>query len=224
MTTLDVDTRHGAARVHMHPSEDPVGAVLLGHGAGGGVGAPDLVAATDAALAQGFTVALVEQPYRVAGKRSSPRAPVLDEAWAEGVEHLRAGALSGLPLGTGGRSAGARGGRGGGPPAPPAGPPAPAGLLPPPSPLPPPAGAGKPEPPSRIDELDAVEVPILVVQGENDRFGMPPAGPNREVVTVAGDHGLKKDTKAVAAAVGEWLARRLVGQDLDAVADRLRVG
>src|SRR3954452_13311369 len=158
MTTLDVDTRHGAARVHMHPSEDPVGAVLLGHGAGGGVGAPDLVAATDAALVQGFTVALVEQPYRVAGKRSSPRAPVLDESWAEVVEHLRAGALSGLPLVTGGRSAGARVAcRTAGPPGGGAG-------LSPTSPLPPPAGGGKPEPPSRIDELDAVEVPILVVQ------------------------------------------------------------
>src|SRR3954453_23887997 len=174
MTTLDVATRHGAARVHLHPAEDPVGALILGHGAGGGVGAPDLVAATDAALAQGFTVALVEQPYRVAGKRSSPRAPVLDESWAEGVGRLRAGALSGLPLVTGGRSAGARvacrtaeatGA---------------AAVLCLAFPLRPPARAGKPEPRSRIDELDAVEVPILVVQGENDRFGMPPAAPNRE--------------------------------------------
>src|SRR3954451_14300419 len=182
MTTLDVDTRHGAARVQMHPSEDPVGAVLLGHGAGGGVGAPDLVAATDAALAQGFTVALVEQPYRVAGKRSSPRAPVLDEAWAEVVEHLRAGALSGLPLVTGGRSAGARvacrtaeatGA---------------AAVLCLAFPLQPPARAGKEPSPSRQPELDAVEVPMLIVQGERDRFGMPEPGPRREVVQVKGDH------------------------------------
>jgi uncharacterized protein len=218
MSTLDVETRHGPARIHLHAADGPLGALVLGHGAGGGVEAPDLVAATRAGLAERFTVALVEQPYRVAGKRSSPRAPVLDEAWTTVVEHLRTADLAGLPLVTGGRSAGARvacrtaGATGA------------AGVLCLAFPLRPPARAGKPEPPSRIDELDAVNVPVLVVQGENDRFGMPTAAPNREVVKVAGDHGLKKDTEAVAAAVREWLARGLVDQDLDAVADRLRVG
>ena len=71
-------------------------------------------------------------------------------------------------------------------------------------PLEPPRRKGKP-PQSRLDELDAVEVPTLVVQGESDRFGMPPRGPNREVVTVAGDHGLKADLEAVAAAERGWL-------------------
>jgi uncharacterized protein len=63
---------------------------------------------------------------------------------------------------------------------------------------------GRPEK-TRLDELDAVDVPVLVVQGESDPFGMPPPGPNRTVVPVAGNHGLKADLEAVAAAVREWL-------------------
>ncbi|HKP91012.1 MAG TPA: hypothetical protein VJT75_13680, partial [Thermoleophilaceae bacterium] len=60
-------------------------------------------------------------------------------------------------------------------------------------------------PQSRLDELDAVRVPVLVVQGERDRFGMPPPGPSREVAVVPGDHGLKADLEAVGAAVQAWL-------------------
>jgi predicted alpha/beta-hydrolase family hydrolase len=59
--------------------------------------------------------------------------------------------------------------------------------------------------PSRIDELEAVTVPVLVVQGERDPFGMPQPAPGRTVVSVAGDHGLKADLPAVAAAVEGWL-------------------
>ena len=70
-------------------------------------------------------------------------------------------------------------------------------------PVHPPAGPEK----SRLEELDAVEVPTLVVQGEKDSFGMPPPGPGREVAVVAGDHGLKKDLDAVGAAVAGWLER-----------------
>jgi hypothetical protein len=61
-------------------------------------------------------------------------------------------------------------------------------------------------PESRLPELDAVDLPTLVVQGERDRFGIPPPGPRREVVPVPGDHGLKADTDAVARAVKAWLA------------------
>jgi predicted alpha/beta-hydrolase family hydrolase len=50
-----------------------------------------------------------------------------------------------------------------------------------------------------------VNVPTLVVQGERDRFGIPPAGPFRDLVTVAGDHSLRKDADAVTAAVRAWL-------------------
>ena len=72
-------------------------------------------------------------------------------------------------------------------------------------PLLPPRRGDKP-PQSRLPELEAVKLPLLVVQGESDRFGMPPAGAKREVVKVRGDHGLKSDTEAVGAAVGAWLA------------------
>jgi predicted alpha/beta-hydrolase family hydrolase len=65
---------------------------------------------------------------------------------------------------------------------------------------------GRPEK-SRVDELDAVQVPVLVVQGERDPFGMPPPAPNRTVVKVRGDHGLKADLEAVATAVSDWLQR-----------------
>jgi predicted alpha/beta-hydrolase family hydrolase len=64
---------------------------------------------------------------------------------------------------------------------------------------------GRATSPSRIPELDAVSVPTLVVQGERDPYGMPPAGPQRTVVPVAGDHGLKADLPAVADAVRTWL-------------------
>jgi uncharacterized protein len=193
---VDIETPHGTARAHVHLADAARGALVLGHGAGGGVSAPDLVAARDAALAAGFSVALVEQPYRVAGRRSPAPAKQLDAAWTAAVDALRAGALAEGPLVTGGRSAGARvacrtaaATRA-------------AGVLCLAFPLVSPRGA------SRQDELDAVDVPVLVVQGVNDRFGMPSPGPRREVAQVAGDHGLKKDLAAVRAAIAEWLRRR----------------
>jgi len=197
---LEIETPHGPARAHLHAVGEPRGALVLGHGAGGGVQAPDLVAATRAANEEGFSVALVEQPYRVAGRRSPAPAKQLDAAWTVVVAHLRANELAGLPLVVGGRSLGARvacrtvdetGG---------------VAVLCLAFPLEPPRRAGKP-PQSRLAELEAVDVPVLVVQGERDRFGMPPPGPSREVVTVPGDHGLKADVDAVAAAVRAWLPR-----------------
>jgi predicted alpha/beta-hydrolase family hydrolase len=196
---LEIDTPHGQANVHLHAAEEPIGALVLGHGAGGGVSAPDLVAATDVARAEGFSVALVEQPYRVAGRRAPAPARQLDAAWTAVVEHLYAGELRGLPLVAGGRSLGARvacrtseatGA---------------VGVLCLAFPV---HAPGRTDPAqSRLPELDAVQVPTLVVQGERDPFGMPPPGPGREVVQVPGDHGLKKDLDAVAAAVQAWLPR-----------------
>jgi len=202
VTTITLTTPHGEARVHVHAAENAHGALVLGHGAGGGVEAPDLVAATEAAGRQGFSVALVEQPYRVAGRRSSPPAHHLDAAWLAVVGELAQGQLSGLPLIAGGRSAGARvacrtASEAGA-----------AAVLCLAFPLQPPARKGKPLAPDRLHELEAVEVPLLVVQGEGDRFGMPPPGPIREVVQVPGDHSLRKDSEAVRAAVEDWLARR----------------
>jgi predicted alpha/beta-hydrolase family hydrolase len=158
-----------------------------------------LVAATEAALSEGVSVALVEQPYRVAGRRAPAPAHQLDTAWTAVVDQLRGGELSGLPLIAGGRSLGARvacrtaeatGA---------------IAVLCLAFPVHPP---GRPDK-ARLSELDAVAVPTLVVQGERDPFGMPPPGPNREVVQVAGDHGLKKDLEAVGSAVRAWLQRIL---------------
>ena len=200
MTVLEIETPAGLARAHLHPVAEPRAALVLGHGAGGGVAAPDLVAATEAATAEGLSVALVEQPYRVAGRRSPAPAGRLDAAWTAVVDALRDGELEGLPLVAGGRSLGARvacrtveatGA---------------VGVLCLAFPLQPPRRSGKPAPPSRLDELDAVTVPMLVVQGERDRFGMPPPVRRRTVVQVPGDHGLKADVGAVAAAAREWLA------------------
>ena len=107
MTATEIPTPHGPARVSLHSADQGVAALLLGHGAGGGVDAPDLVAATNVALAERFSVALVEQPYVVAGRRSPARAPRLDEAWTAVVERLGE-QLQDLPLVAGGRSLGAR--------------------------------------------------------------------------------------------------------------------
>ena len=195
---LELDTPHGLARAHVHPVDRPAGALVLGHGAGGGVNAPDLVAATEAANSAGLTVALVEQPYRVAGRRSPAPARQLDAAWTAVLEQLRADTLLGHPVIAGGRSAGARvacrtfaevGA---------------AAVLCLAFPLHPP-GKGDDPTKSRLAELDAVQVPTLVVQGESDPFGMPPDGPDRTVVRVPGSHSLR-DTGAVAAAVTAWLA------------------
>ena len=199
MTTVAVDTAQGRAAAHLYLAERPEAALILGHGAGGGVAAGDLVAARDAALAERVSVALVEQPYRVAGRRSPPPAHRLDDAWTAAVEHLRDDALEGLPLVVGGRSLGARvacrtaqatGA---------------VGVVCLAFPLRPPRRGSASPSPSRLPELDAVTVPTLVVQGARDPFGIPPATPLRTVVEVAGDHSLRADLHAVAAAVSNWL-------------------
>ena len=199
MRVIDIDTPHGPARAHVNKLRGARGALVLGHGAAGGVGTRDLTAAADAAAAQRLSVALVEQPYRVAGRRSPAPAGQLDTAWSAVVARLRTGALRGLPLIAGGRSSGAR---------------VACRTVPDTHaeavlclafPLHPP---GRPEV-TRLDELAAVQVPVLVVQGESDPFGIPPAGENRTVVTVAGNHSLRTDLDAVHAAITEWLASQV---------------
>jgi hypothetical protein len=199
MTKLQIDTPHGRANAHLRPADEPRGALVLGHGAAGGVSSRDLVAVSDVARSEGVSVVLVEQPYRVAGRRSPAPARQLDAAWTAVVDHLLAGELRGLPLVVGGRSLGARvacrtaeatGA---------------AGVLCLAFPLQPPRRSGGAPPPSRLHELDAVTVPMLVVQGARDRFGIPPATARRTVVQVPGDHSLRTDLDAVAAAVRAWL-------------------
>jgi uncharacterized protein len=198
-TVLDIETPHGPARAHLTNVRGPAGAVVLGHGAGGGVGAPDLVIAAEVAQAEKLSVALVEQPYRVAGRRSPAPAAQLDAAWSAVVERLGAKQLKGLRLVCGGRSSGARvacrtsADTGA------------VGVLCLAFPLHPP---GRPEK-SRLDELDAVAVPVLVVQGASDPFGMPPPGPSRTVVTVAGNHSLRSDREAIRTAIRGWLSEVL---------------
>jgi uncharacterized protein len=203
VTAIEVDTPHGLARAHLHSAATPRAALVLGHGAGGGVEAPDLVAATGAAFESGLSVVLVEQPYRVAGRRSPAPAHQLDAAWEAVLAHLGAHELRGLPLVVGGRSAGARvacrtaestGA---------------VGVVCLAFPLQPPPRKSGTQTPSRLPELDAVRVPTLVVQGANDRFGIPPPGPRREVVEVPGDHALRGARDAVADAVGRWLSELL---------------
>jgi predicted alpha/beta-hydrolase family hydrolase len=202
---IELETPHGPARAHLHEAEEPVAALVLGHGAGGGIGAPDLKAATEAANAVGVTVALVEQPYRVAGRKSAAPAAQLDTAWTAVLEQLRPGPLKGLPVYVGGRSSGARvacrtaeatGAR---------------GVLCLAFPLHPP---GRPEK-TRLPELEGVKVPVLIVQGESDPFGMPPEAPGREVVKLRGNHRLASDVNGLRAAVREFLDRRGNDGDVD---------
>jgi hypothetical protein len=199
MTTIEVETPHGLARIHLHAADEPQGALILGHGAGGGVAARDLVAASEAARSIGLATALVEQPYRVAGRRSPAPAGQLDAAWSAVVEHLRTAELPDVPVVVGGRSSGARvacrtaettGA---------------AGVLCLAFPLQPPARSGQPPSADRLPELEAVRVPVLVVQGERDRFGTPPPGERRTVARVKGDHSLRSDPGMVQAAVRAWL-------------------
>jgi predicted alpha/beta-hydrolase family hydrolase len=145
------------------------------------------------------SVALVEQPYRVAGRRSPAPASQLDVAWLAVGEHLVAKELRGLPLIVGGRSLGGRvacrtadavGA---------------IAVLCLAFPLQPPRRSSGSVPQDRLPELDAVRVPTLVVQGERDPFGIPPEAPGRTVALVPGDHSLRADLDAVGEAVRAWL-------------------
>ena len=197
MELLELDTPHGPARAHLHAAVKPVGALLLGHGAGGSVTARDLAAVTEAALAARVSVALVEQPYRVAGRKAPAPAHQLDAAWTAAAAQLRGGPLAGLPVVAGGRSSGARvacrtaAATGA------------IAVVCLAFPLVAPSGT------SRQDELDGVEGSVLVVQGASERFGMPEPAERRTVVTVRGDHGLKSDLAGVAEAVAPWLMVQL---------------
>ncbi len=199
---IEVDTPGGPAWVDLDLIANPSAVLMIGHGAGGSVDAPDLLAVRAAAVAVGVTVARVTQPYRVAGRRSPAPAPRLDEAWlAVHAALRRRRGWRQLPFVHAGRSSGARvacrcadaAGA--------------AAVVALAFPVHPPGQPGK----SRVDELAAVRVPMLVVQGHRDAFGQPPAelfdGITRRLVQVPGDHSLKAARIEVADAVAAFLAR-----------------
>lgn len=201
----EVATPQGPGRVHVWRPPRPRGTVALGHGAGGGLGALDLTVAREVLLGHGWVVALVEQPWLVAGRRIAGRPPTLDEAWVPIVEALLAGrGRLPRPLVVGGRSAGARvacrtaaqlN--------------AAAGLLLS-FPLHPP---GRPDR-LRADELALAPNPSWVVQGTKDPFGTGaeltpylPAGTS--VLEVTGSHSFPKSSGAALRAAIETVAGML---------------
>ena len=198
-----VDTPLGPARVTAtEPHGAVVGTLVLGHGAGGGLGSADLVAVTADAAAAGWRVLGVEQPWRVAGKRIAPAPPRLDEGLHAVLATLRDGGRLTGPLVLGGRSAGARvacrtaaehGAD---------------GVLCLAFPLHPSGRPGR----SRAGELTAVGVPLGVVQGETDALGRPEelaavltGRRGASLYAVPGDHGLTRSPDVVALAAVDWL-------------------
>ncbi|MFD7711376.1 alpha/beta family hydrolase [Streptomyces sp. NPDC059785] len=216
-TVETVDTDAGPARVTWYEAPRARLVLAVSHGAGGGIEARDLTALARELPARGVSVALVEQPWRVAGRKLAPAPKTLDAGW-RGVWPAVAG--RDLPVVAGGRSAGARvacrtarelGAR---------------AVLALSFPLHPP---GRPEK-SRAGELLGAGVPTLVVQGGNDPFGRPEefpeefpgesaAGGHRLVTVPYGDHGFAVPKRAplgqdealriITDAAGEWLASLL---------------
>lgn len=184
----ELETSVGVAGVALDVPDGAAALIVLGHGAGGGIEARDLLAVRSAATAAGLAVARTTQPYRMAGRKSPAPAKQLDTAFGEIVAALLArDELRGLPVVTGGRSSGARvacrtaaatGAR---------------GVVALAFPLHPP---GRPDR-SRADELHATPVPVFVAQGERDPFGSPdeirdtaPPATVRVHPVPGADHGL----------------------------------
>jgi predicted alpha/beta-hydrolase family hydrolase len=208
-TERPVPTPQGDARLVVRRAKRPVATLVLTHGAGGGIGAPDLVRLARTLPQQDVSVTLVEMPWRVQGKKLAPRPELIDQAFVAVLDSLRMRS----PLIVGGRSAGARSAcriaHGAGA----------KGVLALSFPLHPP---GKPEK-SRLPELLGARVPALVVQGENDPFGGPgefPEGVDLAVVPAA-DHSLRVSKASgisqadalgiVLEATLEWIVREIAG-------------
>lgn len=204
-----VSTPQGDARLIVRRAKRPVATLVLTHGAGGGVDAPDLVRLARTLPQQEISVTLVEMPWRVSGKKLAPRPEVIDETFLAVMNSMRMRS----PLIIGGRSAGARsacriarsvGAK---------------GVLALSFPLHPP---GRPEN-SRLSELLGARVPSLMIQGENDPFGTPEEFPEHVDLAVvpAGDHSLRVPKSApigqddalavVLEATLEWIVREIVG-------------
>lgn len=203
MTTRDIETPVGLARAHVERAKDAKGAIVLSHGAGGGINAADLQALR-VLVEEGWTYVLVEQPWRVAGKKMAPLGPTLDKAWVPIMAALTSGRWRlPRPLIQGGRSAGARvacrtatevGAD---------------AVLALSFPLHPP---GKPEK-SRAPEAQLVldaGLPLGIVQGLKDPFGSPEdvraaLGPRAQVHDARGDHSFSRHSEDVLDGVRTWL-------------------
>lgn len=195
MSTRQIDTPAGQARVHVERARDPRGSVVLGHGAGGGIDAPDL-RALRALVDEGWTYVRVEQPWRVAGKKVAPAGRTLDVAWREVMAALMKGrwALPG-PVVVGGRSAGARvacrtvqdvGAD---------------AVLALAFPLHPPGKPGRSRAAEAISVLEA-GIPLAIMQGQRDPFGTPDevrdaVGERAHVFSAKGAHGFTDDPQDV---------------------------
>src|SRR3954452_7148102 len=190
---MEIETPRGPAGVRvLEPASAVVSVLFLGHGAGGGVDAPDLVAVREAATAAGVRVVLVTQPYRMAGRRAPGPAAQLDEGWTAVIGAI---AVPKLPLIFGGRSSGARvacrtattlGA---------------AGVLALAFPLHPPGTPDK----TRAGELPA-DLPTLVLNGDRDPFGVPTPTPSVEVsIRPGATHDLRKDLHKTAETALSWL-------------------
>ena len=195
--TADIDRPRTASRALL----------VLTHGAGGGVDTPDLATVRRAAIDAGIAVVRLTQPYVVAGRRSPPSPEKQDQAWLEALAAVRRRrGFAELPLIVGGRSNGARvtcrtavaSGA--------------VAVVALAFPVHPP---GKPEA-SRIAELEAAGVPVLVVQGDRDPFGMPAPAPGREVVVIQGaDHSLKRGLATAAAEVTRFVTTVLASATVE---------
>jgi predicted alpha/beta-hydrolase family hydrolase len=204
-----VPTPQGDARLVVRRAKRPVATLVLTHGAGGGIEAPDLLRLARTLPQQEVSVTLVEMPWRLQGKRLAPRPELIDQSFLAVLNAMRMRS----PLIVGGRSAGARsacriarsvGAK---------------GVLALSFPLHPP---GRPES-SRLDELLGTRVPTLVVQGENDPFGTPAEFPSQVDMAVvpAADHAMRVPKSAqisqedalavVLEATLEWIVREIVG-------------
>ncbi len=202
---MEIGTSEGAGRAEVdRPAGEPSFLLVLTHGAGGGVGSPDLLAVAGAASGLGGVVARVTQPYLVKGRRAPGSPDRQDAAWMELVAALRSAVGVGLPLIQGGRSNGARvacrtaravSAR---------------AVIALAFPLHPPGRPGQ----SRADELAAAGTDVLVLNGDRDPFGIPESSGRTRVVVLAGEtHALSRHPGETGRAAGSWLRELLTADD-----------
>jgi uncharacterized protein len=199
----EIHTPVGMARAHLWSPRGPSGTLVLGHGAGGTSWSADLQALT-ALTVDGWLVVLVEQPWRVAGRKVATPPAQLDMAWLSVMASLTSG-RSALPrpLVVGGRSAGARvacrtaaavGAD---------------AVLALSFPLHPP---GKPDRSRAMEALlvTGAGIPLAVIQGERDPFGNPEEvrsalGTPAQVFAARGTHSFTKTSMDVLEAARAFL-------------------